>query len=76
MSLSPKLLDVLARDFAEPRPVMVCTKHRHIALAERSIECHLCAYDVREAFKALATANEWLSTWRTDIVNALQESGS
>lgn len=68
------VLDILARDHALPRPVLQCMPHRHLRTGERPIDCAMCSYDIRALLVHALKTNEFLDTWRTDMVRALEES--
>ncbi len=65
--------EVLGRDYKNPTPNTAnCSQHMGVPLLERSIDCPMCSYDLKEFIRAACDANRWLNEWRDAMVAALQ----
>lgn len=70
---NPTVESILARDFKQPSPNTAnCSQHMGIPLLERSIDCPMCCYDLKEFISAACATNKWLNDWRDGMVAALQ----
>lgn len=63
--------ELLARQYRGGVTVTNCVVHAHRDLSERPDDCHLCAADLRNAFRRAVGINEWLNAWKDDAAAVL-----
>lgn len=73
-TLISRLREILERQYEAERPQTDnCAEHKAKPLPERSIDCPMCAADMRTMMLAALRANEWLCKWQEDAMREMRE---
>ena len=73
-TLVSRLREILERQYEAERPQTDnCGDHKAKPLPERSIDCPMCAADMRTMMLAALKANQWLCQWQEDAMREIRE---
>lgn len=72
MPTTEKTQELLARSYDAKLPISNCAKHKNVKITDRSIDCPMCAADMRDMMRAALAANQWLCKWQEDAIELLK----
>ena len=56
-------------------PSSNCVKHKNVKITDRSIDCPMCAADMRDMLRACLAANQWLCQWQETAIKQIYHLG-